>query len=92
MRSHTTQTLQQTAIYVSDVIRLRNWLRVGDIVKAEVHHVTTVDRSVEHNDFGTEPVEILEKYPNFAMTNRGAITWNNIAIHNKDLVRRSEGK
>lgn len=78
----------QNAVYISDVQKLRDWLQVGDIVKAEVFHIATLDRTFQHEAYGTEAVEIKEKYKHFAITDKGTVTWNDIAIHNKDLVRR----
>lgn len=80
---------ERQAIYMDDVYRLRDMLRIGDIVKAEVYHANTIDRENKQTDFGTEPVEIIDKYTHFAITDKGVIDWKNIAIHNKDLVRRT---
>lgn len=78
----------QNAVYARDAEYLREYLQVGDIVRTEVYHISTESREVEHNAFGTEEVEILAKYKHFAITSKGTATWNEIAIHNKHLLRR----
>lgn len=74
-------------ISVEAVMALAEEIEIGATVKAEVYSLRSSNSGISDNTT-IEDVTILEKYPYFAMTDRGAITWTNIAIHNKWLLRR----
>lgn len=74
-------------IYTADIMRLRDLIREGDTVLAEVF-------TPRETSGGAPDVEevmrvtILEKYPHVARTDRGTVSWVNITIHNQHLLRR----
>lgn len=73
------------AIRTQDVGKLKDYIFVGEKVKAEIFIPPS---GTGTGDFGTTDVVILEKYPHFAVTDKGDVTWNNIAIHNRSLMNR----
>lgn len=69
------------------VMALAEDIEIGATVKAEVYSLRSSNSGISDNTT-IEDVTILEKYPYFAMTDRGAITWTNIAIHNRSQLRK----
>lgn len=76
------ELIRPTDITTEEVYRLRDTIQIGTKVKAEVFKVDTAGGT-----FGTELVTILKKYPYIALTNKGPIPWNDIAIKNKSLTK-----
>lgn len=92
MAEYTTQ-MKKVLITTYTCDLLRQYIKVHDIVRAEIWHPN--DKSSNSSGLGrdvVEKVEIWDKYPYIAITNRGSVSWVNIAIHNQDLIRKAIGE
>ena len=78
MEKRRLETYTLPGITMEQVFSFRNILSEGDIVNAELW--------IEGDKWGTQPVEIFKKYTHIAMTDKGPVSWINIAIHNKGLL------
>lgn len=78
-----TEIVRMNTITVEMVRDLRDRLQPGDEVMAEMWRPDTAGGT-----FGTEKITILVKYEHIALTNKGAVSWNDIAINNRQLLRR----
>ena len=69
---------------VRQVEDLRDLLQPGDKVKAEI--LSARHGSDELGAWKVEKVEIRKNYTHMALTDKGPVTWKNIAIHNRHLT------
>lgn len=87
VKTYVTHEKELNRITTYEVGGVRNILRPGDKVKAEIW------KQVSYGDrdglWVVTDVRILERYPFIALTDKGAVTWKNIVIHNQHLIRKA---
>lgn len=76
--------MELTTAIIDDFARR---MEIGATLKAEIHELKRNASGIYDRTYVTE-VTILEKYPFFALTDHGAIQWVNMALHNRDQLRR----
>lgn len=60
---------------------------IGATLNADLY-AQDADHADTHAQHYIKHVTILKKYPYFAMTDHGCVTWANLAIHNPQQLRR----